>query len=111
LIVTASGSLTVKMLQRKANLENDGGTAGPPPEQDVPLSIPKKTKLYVEQTQRERAQATSMHRIFQRDLCKLRLTTARSYVKIISDGQGPISFSNSASLRLTAQERNPAMWP
>ena len=61
MIVTASGSLTVKMLQRKANLENDGGTAGPPPEQDVPLSIPKKTKLYVEQTQRERAQVTASH--------------------------------------------------
>jgi hypothetical protein len=27
--------------------------------------VPKKTKLYVEQTQRERDQATEMHRIFQ----------------------------------------------
>ncbi len=49
--------------------------------------MPKKTKLYVEQTQRERDQATEMHRLFQRDLCKLRLTTARSYVKVITDGQ------------------------
>ena len=32
---------------------------------DIPLDVPKKTKLYVEQTQRERDQATEMHRIFQ----------------------------------------------
>ena len=69
----------------------------------MPLSIPKKTKLYVEQTQREREQATDMHRVFQRDLCKLRLSTARAYVKIISDGQGPMSYSAGSSLRMTAQ--------
>ena len=36
------------------------------------------------------------------DLCKLRLGTSRAYVKIISDGQGPLSFSSSSSLRLSA---------
>ena len=86
--------LTIKMLQRTAKFDAGSGTVGPPPEQDVPLSIPKKTKLYVEQTQREREQATEMHRVFQRDLCKLRLNTARAYFKIISDGQGPMSFSS-----------------
>ena len=75
---------------------------GPPPEQDIPLNIPKKTKLYVEQTQRERDQATEMHRLFQRDLCKLRLNTARAYVKIITDGQGPMSYSSTTALRLNA---------
>lgn len=57
------------------------------PSQDIPLNIPKKTKLYVEQTQREREQAIDMHRIFQRDLCKLRLSTARAYVRVLTDGQ------------------------
>jgi hypothetical protein len=73
---------------------------GPPPEQDIPLKVPKKTKLYVEQTQREVDQAVDMHRLFQRDLCKLRLSTARSFVKIITDGQGPLSSTGSAELRL-----------
>jgi len=59
---------------------------GPPPEQDIPLAVPKKTKLYVEQTQREREMAPEIHRRFQRDLCKLRLTTARAYVKTLTDG-------------------------
>ena len=102
-IVGASGSLSIKILQRTAKFDATHAQAGPPPEQDVPLSIPKKTKLYVEQTQREREQATEMHRAFQRDLCKLRLSTARAYVKMITDGQGPMSYSSGSALRLTAQ--------
>lgn len=86
-MVGKGGTLVIKMLQRTANLETSGAPPGPPPEQEIPLAIPKKTKLYVEQTQREREQATEMHRIFQRDLCKLRLNTARSYVKVLTDGQ------------------------
>ena len=102
-VVGASGGLYIKMLQRTAKFDAAAGATGPPPEQDVPLSIPKKTKLYVEQTQREREQATEMHRAFQRDLCKLRLSTARAYVKMITDGQGPMSYASGSALRLTAQ--------
>lgn len=98
-----SGALTIKMLQRQAKLDVSSEPPGPPPEQDIPLEVPKKTKLYVEQTQRERDQSIDMHRIFQRDLCKMRLSTARSYVKIITDGQGPLSNSGNANLRLDAK--------
>eukprot|EP00775_Hariotina_reticulata_P003765 gene3765-4024_t len=38
-------------------------------------------------TQREREQAVDMHRVFQRDLVKMRLATARAYVKVLTDGQ------------------------
>lgn len=100
---TRSGALSVKILPRMANLEVSSAHTGPPPEQDIPLNVPKKTKLYVEQTQREREQAVDMHRIFQRDLCKLRLSTARAYVKVLTDGQGPISYTSGSSLRLNAQ--------
>ncbi len=37
---------------------------GPPAEQDVALPIPKKTKLFVQMTAREREQAQNMHRVF-----------------------------------------------
>jgi Bardet-Biedl syndrome 1 protein len=59
------------MLRRGANLEIQG-SAGPPPEQDVPLALPKKTKLYIEQTQRERDHTVHMHRTFQAELTKMR---------------------------------------
>mmetsp|Transcript_53719 Transcript_53719/g.166806 ORF Transcript_53719/g.166806 Transcript_53719/m.166806 type:complete len:595 (+) Transcript_53719:121-1905(+) len=98
-----SGALMVKILQRSANLDVSSTTPGPPPEQDIPLDVPKKTKLYVEQTSREREQAIDMHRTFQRDLCKLRLATARAYVNLLGAGHGPMSSAGGAQVRLNAQ--------
>ena len=95
-----SGTLHIYILARLAKLHMQAEGAGPPPEQDIPLPVPKKTKLYVEQTQREREQCIDMHRVFQRDLCKLRLSTARAYAKVLSDGQGPVSTTASASVRV-----------
>lgn len=65
-IVARSGALSLKTLSRTANLKGAAGMDhGPIPEQDVPLPIPKKTQLYIDQSQRERDQATDMHKIFQ----------------------------------------------
>merc|ERR1712085_40358 len=88
------------MLSRAANLDIDeSNNAGKPPaEQDIPLDVPKKTKLYVDQTARERDQSVEMHRIFQRDLCRLRLSTARAYVKLLHT-QHATSGVKSANLR------------
>ena len=101
--VLASGALDIKILPRSVNLEATATSKGPPPEQDIPLNVPKKTKLYVEQTQREREQAVDMHRVFQRDLCKLRLQAARNYVKVITSGEGPMSYAAGAAVRINAQ--------
>ncbi|EFJ41176.1 Bardet-Biedl syndrome protein 1 [Volvox carteri f. nagariensis] len=99
--ITKSGMLDIKILPRTANLEVGAVGGGPPPEQEIPLAVPKKTRLYVEQTQREREQAADMHRTFQRDLAKLRLTTARAYVKVLTDGQGAAAFTTSTNLSLS----------
>mmetsp|Transcript_89952 Transcript_89952/g.142135 ORF Transcript_89952/g.142135 Transcript_89952/m.142135 type:complete len:595 (-) Transcript_89952:174-1958(-) len=98
-----SGALMVKILQRSANLDVSSATPGPPPEQDIPLDVPKKTKLYVEQTNREKENAIDMHRTFQRDLCKLRLSTARAYVNLLGAGHGPMSSMAGTQVRLNAQ--------
>ena len=44
-----AGGLEVKILPRTAKLDGAAVKSGPPPEQDVPLDIPKRTALYVEQ--------------------------------------------------------------
>ena len=64
-VLSKNGGLFVKMLQRSANLEASAAAAGPPPEQDIPLNIPKKTRVYVDQTTREKEMAIDMHRVFQ----------------------------------------------
>jgi Bardet-Biedl syndrome 1 protein len=86
ILVHGSGAITIKIWRRLADVDSINFNAGPPPEQDIPLPVPKKTKLYIEQSQREREKAPEIHRAFQRDLCKLRLTTARAYVKTLTDG-------------------------
>ncbi|CAK9109305.1 Bardet-Biedl syndrome 1 protein homolog [Durusdinium trenchii] len=83
MITFTSGALAVKILKRTAKLDPSVvPSPGPPSEQDIPLPVPKKTKLYVEQTQREREQAVEMHRTFQHSLCKLRFLTAKSYLRL-----------------------------
>lgn len=58
----------------------------------------------MEQTQREKLQGGEIHRAFQKDLCRLRLTAARAYVSTITDGrQGISAVGGAASLRLHAQ--------
>ncbi len=66
---------------------------GPPPEQDIPLNVPKKTKLFVELTQRERDQAVEMHKQFQKDLCRMRLRTAQTYISMLNEGNAPMSYA------------------
>mmetsp|Transcript_36912 Transcript_36912/g.115586 ORF Transcript_36912/g.115586 Transcript_36912/m.115586 type:complete len:596 (-) Transcript_36912:28-1815(-) len=106
--VTRSGALHIKMLQRTATLEGSVAEKEDA-EQDLALPIPKKTQLYLDQTQRERELAGDMHRSFQSDLCQLRLTTARSYVKLLTDGgMGVVTGTSvegggAANIRLDAQ--------
>eukprot|EP00944_MAST-04C_sp_MAST-4C-sp1_P005002 g5002.t1 len=100
LIATQGGSLHVKFLKPRISLEG-GGKAGAPPEQDMPLKVPKRTKMYVDQTQREREQSVEMHRAFNLDLAKLRLTTARAYVKVIG-AEGASSGENAGPVMTTA---------
>ena len=80
---TGSGGLHAKVLNRQANLNGTSLRPGPPIEQDIPLNVPKKTKLFLELTQREKDQGVKMHRQFQKDLSKLRLKTAETYLEML----------------------------
>ncbi|DBA70591.1 TPA: Bardet-Biedl syndrome 1 protein [Trebouxia sp. C0005] len=102
--ITRTGGLDVKILPRTAKLDGGSSVTGPPPEQDIPLDIPKRTAVYIQQTEREKANAVDMHTTFQQELVKLRLATAKAYMKVMTDGQGATSTStaSSASLSLNA---------
>ena len=47
------------MLKRSAQFEEKDLTGGPPAAQNIKLNVPKKTKLFVDQTLRERENAVS----------------------------------------------------
>jgi Bardet-Biedl syndrome 1 protein len=97
-----SGGLCAKILQRQADLSTSTIKPGPPPLQDVPLNVPKKTKLYVELTQREKDQCQDMHKQFQKDLIRIRLKTAQTYIQMLSDGNAPMSYALGSQIRLNA---------
>ena len=102
-INTAKGGLLAKVLSRNANLTGTSQRPGPPIEQDIPLNVPKKTKLFLELTQREKEQGVKMHRQFQKDLSKLRLKTAETYFEMLSIGYAPMSYQQGGqNLRLIA---------
>ncbi|CAG2064463.1 unnamed protein product [Timema podura] len=67
------------------------------------MIIPKKTKLFVEQTMRERENTSIMHQTFQQDLLRLRLSTARSCVKALQSCSNPISSSSDEPVKISAQ--------
>ncbi|XP_050407312.2 Bardet-Biedl syndrome 1 protein homolog isoform X2 [Patella vulgata] len=102
-MTTRGGGLFVKILKRSAKFEEKDALAGPPISQNQKINIPKKTKLFVDQTLRERQNAVAMHRTFQRDLYLLRLNTARQYVKALDNSMNPISSDPTEPLKLSAQ--------
>lgn len=57
LFLHSGGGLIIKILKRTAQFEEKDTSSGPPIGQNIKLNVPKKTKLYVDQTLRERENA------------------------------------------------------
>ncbi|XP_041469808.1 Bardet-Biedl syndrome 1 protein-like [Lytechinus variegatus] len=99
---TKRGGLIVKILKRNAAFEDKDMVRGPPASQQQKLNVPKKTKVFVDQTMREREHGVSMHRMFQHDLYRLRLTTARAFVKALDSSLTPVSNNLNEPIKLSA---------
>nr|XP_030689348.1 Bardet-Biedl syndrome 1 protein isoform X9 [Globicephala melas] len=102
IMTTRGGGLIIKILKRTAVFVEGGGEAGPPPAQAMKLNMPRKTRLYVDQTLREREAGTAMHRTFQADLYLLRLRAARAYAQALESSLSPVSATAREPLKLHA---------
>eukprot|EP00062_Callorhinchus_milii_P026027 gi/632987674/ref/XP_007882686.1/ PREDICTED: Bardet-Biedl syndrome 1 protein [Callorhinchus milii] len=102
IMTTKGGGLLIKILKRTAVFEEKDMSPGPPLAQSIRLNIPKKTKLYVDQTLRERESAVAMHRTFQTDLYRLRLMATRAYARVLEANLAPFSSSLSEPLKMNA---------
>lgn len=102
IMTTKGGGLIVKILKRTAVFDDRDNAPGPPLSQSIRLNVPKKTKLYVDQTMRERENAVVMHRAFQMDLSRMRLAAAKAYVKALESSLTPMSASLSEPLKMNA---------
>ncbi|XP_040140000.1 BBSome complex member BBS1 isoform X3 [Ictidomys tridecemlineatus] len=101
-MTTRGGGLIIKILKRTAVFVESTGEVGPPPAQATKLNVPRKTRLYVDQTLREREAGTAMHRSFQTDLYLLRLRAARAYVQALESSLSPVSATAWEPLKLHA---------
>uniref|UniRef100_A0A2K5MJG9 Bardet-Biedl syndrome 1 n=1 Tax=Cercocebus atys TaxID=9531 RepID=A0A2K5MJG9_CERAT len=102
IMTTRGGGLIIKILKRTALFVEGGSEVGPPPAQAMKLNVPRKTRLYVDQTLREREAGTAMHRAFQTDLYLLRLRAARAYLQALESSLSPVSATAREPLKLHA---------
>ncbi|XP_055601592.1 Bardet-Biedl syndrome 1 protein homolog [Uranotaenia lowii] len=94
ILVTSDGSLIVKILKRTAEFavtENIYDIKTATEEASGSLQIPKKTKIFVEQTVREKENAAAIHSSFQSELWRMRLTAARATVDVINSADSNMS--------------------
>ncbi|GET92939.1 hypothetical protein, conserved [Leishmania tarentolae] len=111
-LVLQNGSLVVELLHRGVNFSSSRKIeTGPPPQQDVPIPIPHLSSVFATQSSWERKHGVEMYQLFQYDLSQLRLTTAKAYLELISNGSVPSELGNvtqenegvvESSLRLNA---------
>ena len=137
-MVGRGGALSIKMLRRTVSFENKDAHAGtkqglgtrgrchtiPPsaaPSQAASLDIPKKTKVFVDQTVRERDNpygnvegcdlagelqltptslviVAAMHNAFQKDLYRIRLGAAKAFAKSLKTSSAPITTTHSMNI-------------
>ncbi|KAL0268054.1 UNVERIFIED_CONTAM: hypothetical protein PYX00_010138 [Menopon gallinae] len=104
ILVTISGILQVKMLKRTAQF-NVPGTCGSTSSanQNIKLPITKKTKVFLEHSQREKDNYIQMHQTFQKELHRLRLTAARQFADSLRKTNNLISNDSKLPMKLSAQ--------
>ncbi|CAO1334828.1 unnamed protein product [Diamesa hyperborea] len=107
-LVTISGTLLIKILKRMAefplNIEDNEQNNNSNLLGTVNLSIPKKTKIFIEQTIREREHAATIHNMFQSELWRMRLTAAKTTLEILKSADSSFSGDiGQAALKLLAE--------
>ncbi|KNC56413.1 bardet-Biedl syndrome 1 protein [Thecamonas trahens ATCC 50062] len=100
LIAHESGALSVKMLPRSqvSALTSSAGATGPLAEQTVPLALPQRTQVWLDQAKREHSAALGMHQTYQKALFQLKLNTLREYVKLLQQSAGTSASVTAAAL-------------
>ena len=99
-MVTVGGGLCVKILKRTADFSVHNIMSSSVLNDGSKFLIPKKTRLFMEQTVRERSEAKKIHSTFQQGLLRLRLTVANKAFESLNEGQdmGPRPITMEATV-------------
>ncbi|GLV44515.1 Bardet-Biedl syndrome 1 [Carabus blaptoides fortunei] len=104
-IVTQAGSLVFKILKRTADFNSSVLQDNHPHSygSNKSLPLPKRSKLFAEQAQRERQHAQAIHQTFQQDLIRLRLQVGRATVQAHKMADQSVSDNAKHPVKLSAQ--------
>eukprot|EP01084_Bolivina_argentea_P230866 389478_1 len=109
IVLNESGCLNVKIMSRRVDVTNmkkhcDVKKSSELIQQEIPLDLPPITQLYLDQEIREKENAQSMHKIWQKEIVKFRLKTNNEYIKILHKGNGPLkNTKNNKNILLNVQ--------
>ncbi|XP_054846333.1 Bardet-Biedl syndrome 1 protein [Eublepharis macularius] len=101
-MTTKGGGLIIKILKRTAVFDRGDASTGVPTAQSIKLNVPKKTKLYVDQTLRERECSVAMYQVFQMELNRIRLQATRTYAQALESSLTPITETLQEPLKMNA---------
>ncbi|XP_013182045.1 PREDICTED: Bardet-Biedl syndrome 1 protein [Papilio xuthus] len=105
-IITTNGNLMLKILKRTADFNADAASADVTPDplsSEKPWLIPKRSKLFLEQSARERENAIAMHETFQHELNRLRLLAGKTLLEVHVKSDNSIAVGALEPIRLTAE--------
>ncbi|KAL6730896.1 hypothetical protein Aduo_001819 [Ancylostoma duodenale] len=91
IIGTRDGGLLVKLFRRKASLDERVDLAAPPKAYNIKLNIPKKSKIFIDQTVRERDNVTQINQTYQRDLFLIKYHATKAFAAMASTSTASIS--------------------
>ncbi|RCN24132.1 hypothetical protein ANCCAN_30178, partial [Ancylostoma caninum] len=91
IIGTRDGGLLVKLFRRKASLDERVDLAAPPKAYNIKLNIPKKSKIFIDQTVRERDNVTQINQTYQRDLFLIKYHATKAFAAMASTSAASIS--------------------
>ncbi|XP_053625882.1 Bardet-Biedl syndrome 1 protein isoform X2 [Plodia interpunctella] len=103
IIVTGSGNLMLKILKRTADFNGEAAGLEAPQANAKPWLIPKKSKLFIEQSVRERENAVAMHETFQLELNRLRLLAAKTLLEAHLKSDNSIAVGAMEPVKMTAE--------
>ncbi|XP_063531310.1 Bardet-Biedl syndrome 1 protein homolog [Cydia strobilella] len=104
IIVTGSGHLMLKILKRTADFNAHGvGIESSAPSAGKPWLIPKKSKLFLEQSVRERENAVGMHISFQQEMSRLRIAAAKTLLEAHQKSDNSVGVGALEPIRLAAE--------
>lgn len=69
---------------------------------NLSIAIPKKSNIFIEQTIREKDNASQVHNIFQADLWRMRLTAAKYTLQILKTGDSNFSSGLVTPIKLNS---------